>query len=100
MASTTTASQASRRAPWWQTASWIGLILLGAFNIYAAAADLVATAGTGLPSDHTGTLAAVAGRTCVTLLERGYALHELTFATFVPDHRPLQAPRAEMRGCQ
>ena len=29
--------------PWWQTTSWIGLILLGAFNLYAAGA-----AGTGL----------------------------------------------------
>jgi hypothetical protein len=90
---TTTASLHRRRAPWWQTASWIGLILLGAFNIYAAAADLAATAGTGLPSDHTGTFTAVADRTWAsfkaaqpaaahydTLLERGYALHELTFA--------------------
>jgi hypothetical protein len=93
MATTTTASLASRRAPWWQRASWIGLILLGAFNAYAAVADLAATAGTGLPSDHTGTFTAVAGRTWasfeaaqpgaaryVTLVERGYALHELTFA--------------------
>jgi hypothetical protein len=93
MATTTTASLASRRAPWWQRASWIGLILLGAFNVYAAVADLVATAGTGLPGDHAGTFAAVTGRTWasfkaaqpgaahyVTLLERGYALHELTFA--------------------
>jgi hypothetical protein len=93
---TTTASPASRRAPWWQTASRIGLILLGAFNIYAAAADLAPTAGTGLPSDHTGTFAALTGRTWasfkaaqpgaahyVTLLERGYALHELTFATIL-----------------
>jgi hypothetical protein len=94
MATTTaTASLAGRRAPRWRTASWVGLILLGAFNIYAAVADLAATVGTGLPSDHTGTFAAVTGRTWasfqaaqpgaahyVTLLERGYALHELTFA--------------------
>lgn len=94
MASTTaTASLARRRAPWWQTASWIGLILLGAFNIYAAAADLAASAGTGLPSDHAGTFTALAGRTWasfkaaqpgaahyITLVERGYALHELVFA--------------------
>lgn len=90
---TTTAAQASRRAPWWLTASWIGLILLGAFNIFAVASDLAAAARTGLPSDHTGTFAAVAGRTWtsfkatqpgvahyVTLVERGYALHELVFA--------------------
>lgn len=93
MAITTAASGARRRAPWWRTASWIGLILLGAFNIFAATSDLVAGAGTGLPSDHTGTFAAVTGRTWasfeaaqpgvahyVTLLERGYALHELVFA--------------------
>lgn len=93
MASTATAPLTRRRAPWWQTASWIGLILLGAFNIYAAAADLAADARTGLPSDHTGTFTAIAGRTWasfkaaqpgaahyVTLVERGYALHELVFA--------------------
>jgi hypothetical protein len=90
---TTTASLAGRRAPWWQTASWIGLLLLGAFNLYAAAADLTADAGTGLPSDHTGTFTAVTGRTWasfkaaqpavahyITLAERGYAMHELVFA--------------------
>jgi hypothetical protein len=84
---------ATRRAPWWQTASWIGLILLGAFNLYAAVADLVATAASGLPSDHTGTFAALSGRSWmpfktaqpgvahyITLVERGYALHELVFA--------------------
>ena len=89
----TTASAARRRAPWWQTASWIGLILLGAFNLYAAIADLAATAGTGLPGDHAGTFTAITGQTWasfkaaqpgaahyITLLERGYALHELTFA--------------------
>lgn len=93
MATTITTSRAARRAPWWQKASWIGLIVLGAFNVFAAVADLAATAGTGLPSDHTGTFAVVAGQTWasfkaaqpgaahyVTLLERGYALHELTFA--------------------
>lgn len=93
MATTTTASLASRRAPWWQTASWIGLILLGAFNLYAAVADLATDAGAGLPTDHTGTFTAVAGQTWasfkaaqpgaahyITLVERGYALHELVFA--------------------
>jgi hypothetical protein len=93
MASTTGISLDGRNTPWWRTASWIGLILLGAFNVYAAAADLAATASTGLPSDHAGAFTAVAGRTWasfkatqpgaghyITLLERGYALHELTFA--------------------
>lgn len=93
MATTTTAtvSTASRRPPWWQTASWIGLILLGAFNLYAAIADLAA--GAGLPTDHAGTFTALTGQTWaafkaaqpgaahyITLVERGYALHELVFA--------------------
>jgi hypothetical protein len=91
---TTTASAGRRRAPWWQTASWVGLILLGAFNLYAAIADLAAGAtGTGLPTDHTGTFTALTGQTWapfkaaqpgaahyITLIERGYALHELVFA--------------------
>ena len=93
MATTTTTSLGRRRTLWWQTASWIGLILLGAFNIYAAVADLAVSAGTGLPSDHTGTFTAIAGRTWasfkaaqpgaahyITLVERGYAVHELVFA--------------------
>jgi hypothetical protein len=83
----------TRRAPWWQTATWVGLILLGAFNLYAAAADLAADAGTGLPGDHTDTFTAISGQTWasfkaaqpgaahyITLAERGYALHELVFA--------------------
>lgn len=93
MATITAPSQAGRRTPWWRTASWIGLILLGAFNVFASVSDLAAAARTGLPSDHAGTFAAVAGRTWmslkaaqpgvahyVTLVERGYALHELVFA--------------------
>lgn len=36
MASTLiTASMAGRRAPWWQNASWTGLLLLGAFNLWS-----------------------------------------------------------------
>ena len=90
---TTTARLASRRGPWWHTASWIGLLLLGAFNVFAVAADLAADAGTGLPSDHTGTFTKLAGTSWasfktarpgaahyITLLGRGYALHELVFA--------------------
>jgi hypothetical protein len=93
MATTATTASPARRAPWWQTASWIGLILLGAFNVFAAASDLAADAGSGLPSDHTGTFTAITGRAWpafktaqpgaahyITLVERGYALHELVFA--------------------
>jgi hypothetical protein len=89
----TTPSVTAGRRSWWLTAAWAGLLLFGAFNMFAAVMDLVATAGSGLPSDHTSTFAKVAGTTWstvkaaqpgtaryVTLLERGYALHELTFA--------------------
>jgi hypothetical protein len=88
-ASTVAAVRSSR----WLTAAWAGLLLFGAFNVFAAVMDLIAATGSGLPSDHTGTFAKVAGTTWtavrvaqpgtahyVTLLERGYALHELTFA--------------------
>jgi hypothetical protein len=55
--------------------------------------DFIATTNTGLPGDHTGTFAKLSGTSWatfqhahpgpasyITLLERGYALHELTFA--------------------
>lgn len=77
----------------WLTAAWAGLLLFGAFNAFAAVMDLIATVGTGLPGDHSGTFTRLAGHDWqavktsqpgtahyVTVLERGYALHELTFA--------------------
>jgi hypothetical protein len=92
MATTTDATQTSRRSRWLTTAS-AGLLLFGAFNVFASVMDLIATAGAGLPGDHNGTFRMLAGRSWesvkaaqpgaaryVTLLERGYALHELTFA--------------------
>ncbi len=88
-----TAHTSGRQAPWWRTAAWAGLLLLGAFNLFAVASDLAADAGTGLPGDHAGTFTSVAGTGWasfraaqpgaahyITLLERGYALHELVFA--------------------
>jgi hypothetical protein len=69
------------------------MLLLGVFPVLTSVLDLVADAGTGLPSDHAGTFTAITGTSWphaqaaapglaryVTLLERGYALHELTFA--------------------
>lgn len=77
----------------WQTAAWIGLLLLGGFYIFGATNDLIADARVGIPTDHTGTFGSVAGTSWttaqhatpgttayITLLERGYALHELVFA--------------------
>ncbi len=72
--------------------AWILLLLVAAFPIVSAVADLVSDFGTGLPADHQATFAAVAGRpwastqasdpgaaSYVTLLETGYAVHELVF---------------------
>ncbi len=69
------------------------LLALGLFYVFGAVSDLLADARVGLPVDHLGTYTALAGadfgqtRTVspgvadyITLLERGYALHELTFA--------------------
>jgi hypothetical protein len=69
------------------------LLLLGAFYVYGAAADLVSLAGHTLPADHQGTFTKLTGGTFssvktanpgiasyLTVAERGYALHELTFA--------------------
>ena len=69
------------------------LLLLGAFYVYGAAADLGSLAGHNLPADHQGTFTKLTGATFsqakaadpgitsyITVAERGYALHELTFA--------------------
>jgi hypothetical protein len=71
------------------TAAWVGLLLLAGLYLFGATNDLLADARTGLPTDHTGTFASVTSTTWtrtapnagyITLLERGYALHELVFA--------------------
>jgi hypothetical protein len=72
---------------------WALLLLLGALFLFAVASDLAADAGVGLPSDHRGTFAQLAGMTWtsakarahgtasyITLLEVAYAFHELVFA--------------------
>lgn len=72
---------------------WIGLTLVGALMLFAVTSDLAADHRTGIPADHTGTFAKLAGRSFadvvtsssgvaryITNLEVGYALHELTFA--------------------
>lgn len=90
---TGTLAPATTRAPRWFTTALVLLALIGAFNIFASVNDLISTDSSGLPSDHTGAFAKLSGATWtsfrsahsgaasyVSLLERGYALHELTFA--------------------
>lgn len=69
------------------------LLLLGVFPIVSVAADLIADFTTGIPGDHLGAFSRIAGATWagaqhtatgitnyITLLEIGYAAHELVFA--------------------
>jgi len=77
----------------WRLAGLVLMLLLGVFPVLTSVLDLAADARTGLPSDHAGTFTALAGTSWphaqavapglaryISLLERGYALHELTFA--------------------
>ena len=75
---------------------WAGLallVLLGLFMVFAVISDLTADAAGGIPTDHAGTFGALSHTSWdqaraaapgvadyITLLERGYALHELTVA--------------------
>jgi hypothetical protein len=82
-----------RRTPRYLTVGWVLLLLLGLFPLVSVAADLIADFTTGIPGDHLGAFARLAGMTWasaqrtalgmtnyVTMLEIGYALHELVFA--------------------
>ena len=90
--------QASRRPgrlraqPIYLRVAWVLLLVLSAFPAAASVADLVAIGKTGLPADLGAAFASVAGATWiatkatspgvasyVTLLEYGYAIHELVF---------------------
>ncbi len=77
----------------WSLVGLVLLVLLGGFYVFGVASDLISDAGHGIPVDHDGTYTALAGSGFdqtqatapgvagyITLLERGYALHELTFA--------------------
>jgi hypothetical protein len=77
----------------WALLGWVLLLLLALLSVFGAVSDLVADLGGRIPADHAGTYAALAGHTFseasklapgaadyALLLERGYALHELTFA--------------------
>ncbi len=72
--------------------AWVLLLILALFPVLAPVADLVGIGRTGLPSDHAAAFAALSGMTWsavkgsapgitnyITLLEQGYALHELVF---------------------
>ena len=91
--SAASATPTARTTSRWFTAVLILLGLIGLFNVFASVSDFAATGSSGLPSDHTGTFATLSGTpwasfkaahhgaaSYITLLERGYALHELTFA--------------------
>ncbi|HEV2405885.1 MAG TPA: hypothetical protein VGR88_10545 [Ktedonobacterales bacterium] len=85
-------TRAARARPRYLTVAWILLLVLGAFFLFAALSDLAADARVGLPTDHLGAFAALAGHPWstvrasapgvtkyITLLEVAYAVHELVF---------------------
>ena len=93
MTTTTSTDNLRRHRTRWQTAAWVGLLLLGGFYLFGATNDLIADGRTGIPTDHTGTFTSMADigwdaaqhtipgtAAYITLLERGYALHELVYA--------------------
>jgi hypothetical protein len=93
MTTTTAIENPRQRRSRWQAAGWVGLLLLGGFYLFGATNDLIADGRTGIPTDHTGTFTSVAGTgwgaaqhstpgttAYITLLERGYAVHEMVFA--------------------
>jgi hypothetical protein len=78
--------------PQYLKAAWVLLLLLGLFPVLASILDLVNVGANGIPSDHRAAFAAVAGMDWtaaraaaagltkyVSVLEIGYALHELVF---------------------
>lgn len=88
-----TAESARSRARGLATAGLALLLLLALFYVFGAASDLASLAVGNLPADHQGTFAGLAGGTFskaksaapgitsyITVAERGYAIHELTFA--------------------
>lgn len=85
-------AERSGRWPAYVVVAWSVLLLLAVFPVVASGLDLITDGLVGIPADHAGTFQEVAGTTWsqaqnfapgatryVTLVERGYALHELTF---------------------
>ena len=78
--------------PLYLKTAWVLLLLLALFPVLASLLDLANVAANGIPSDHRAAFAAVSGldwsparaaaagiTRYVSLLETGYALHELVF---------------------
>ena len=60
MTTTTSTDNLRRHRTRWQTAAWVGLLLLGGFYLFGATNDLIADGRTGIPTDHTGTFTSMA----------------------------------------
>lgn len=86
-------TNAAPRTGGWALLGLALLVLLGLFYLFGALNDLRAELGRTLPADHIRTFTALTGTNFahirattpgvadyVMLLERGYALHEVTFA--------------------
>lgn len=85
--------QVEHSPPRYLTVAWVLLLAYGLFPLFAVATDLSADFSIGIPADHQRTFAQLSGsswegakRTAagathyITLLEKGYAIHELVFA--------------------
>lgn len=90
---TSPSTAAAPRLGVWGRVGLAALLFLAAFMVFAVVSDLSSDATYGIPVDHDATFAALTGApweqaraadpgmsSYVTLLERGYAIHELTFA--------------------
>lgn len=75
-----------------QRVAWVLLLVLGVFPVVAPVLDVVGVTRSGIPADHVAAFNAVSGSawtsaqqgsagiaSYVSLLETGYALHELVF---------------------
>lgn len=91
---TTKGGQTGVTRSWLAERAWIGLFAVAVLTILLSLLDLASDARTGLPADHAAayqsltsvswdTARSTAPARFVTVLETGYALHELVYALFV-----------------
>jgi hypothetical protein len=86
------AAETAARTRGWSRIGLALLVLLGLFYLFGAVNDLRTDLAARLPADHVGTFTAITGTSFahlhatapgvagyLALLEKGYALHELTF---------------------